>query len=69
MIESIRALIGPRVKYIEAHCVDIDPNNKTITCNGDGSNLVTKGDNIKTLLLPSAREAGSSSRKIKDSGE
>jgi hypothetical protein len=68
VIESIRSLVGPRVKYVEAHCVDVDPKAKTITCNSDGSNTVARGDNIKTIMLPSKREGGASSRMIKDSG-
>ena len=68
VIESIRSLVGPRVKYVEAHCVDIDPKAKTITCNGDGSNTVSRGEDVKTLLVPSKRDGGASSRTIKDSG-
>ncbi|UJR09090.1 hypothetical protein I4U23_013337 [Adineta vaga] len=67
VIESIRSLVGPRVKYVEAHCVDIDPKTKTITCNSDGSNLVARGDDVKTVIKPSKREGGASSRIIKDS--
>ena len=69
VIESIRSLVGPRVKYVEAHCVDIDPKAKTITCNGDGSNTVSRGEDVKTLLVPSKRDGGASSRTIKDSGK
>jgi NADH dehydrogenase FAD-containing subunit len=69
VIESIRSLVGPKVKYIEAHCVDVDPKAKTITCNSDGSNAVARGDNIKTIIPPSKREGGASSRMIKDSGQ
>jgi NADH dehydrogenase FAD-containing subunit len=69
VIESIRSLVGARVKYIEAHCIDVDPKTKTITCNSDGSNTVSRGDDIKTLLKPSKREGGASSRIIKDSGK
>jgi hypothetical protein len=68
VIESIRSLIGPKVKYVEAHCVDVDPKAKTITCNSDGSNTVARGNDIKTILEPSKRTGGASSRKIKDSG-
>lgn len=67
VIESIRSLVGPKVKYIEAHCVDVDPKKKTITCNGDGTNLVSRGEEVKTLIVPSGRDPNSSSRKIKDS--
>jgi hypothetical protein len=69
VIESIRSLVGPRIKYVEAHCVDIDPKTKTITCNSDGSNTVSRGDDVKTVLVPSTRNSGASSRKIKDSGQ
>lgn len=33
VIESIRSLIGPRIKFIEARCVNIDLQSKVITCN------------------------------------
>lgn len=52
VIESIRSLVGPRVKYIEAHCVDIDPKSKTITCNSDGASPVSRGDDIKAIIKP-----------------
>lgn len=68
VIESIRSLVGPRVKYVEAHCVDIDPKAKTITCNSDGTSPVSRGDDVKTVVKPSNRESGASSRIIKDSG-
>lgn len=68
VIESIRSLIGPRAKYVEAYCVDIDPKAKIITCNSDGVNAVAKGNDIKTILAPTSRNNGASSRKIKDSG-
>lgn len=68
VIESIRSLIGPKVKYVEAHCVDVDPKAKTITCNSDGTSPVSRGDDIKTILAPAKRENGASSRSIKDSG-
>ncbi|CAF1105552.1 unnamed protein product [Adineta ricciae] len=67
VIESIRSLVGPRVKYVEADCVDIDPRSKTITCNSDGGNSVSRGDDVKAIVRPSKREAGASSRIIKDS--
>lgn len=67
VIESIRSLVGPKVKYVEAHCADVDPKAKTITCNGDGAKPVSRGDDIKTILASTGRE-GASSRKIKDSG-
>jgi hypothetical protein len=68
VIESIRSLIGPRVKYVEAHCVNINPQAKVITCNTDGEQKVSRGDDIKTIVAPSKRESGASSRVIKDSG-
>lgn len=67
VIESIRSLIGPRVKYVEAHCIDVDPNTKTIICNGDGARPVSRGDDIKAVVLPSQRQHSASSRIIKDS--
>lgn len=68
VIESIRSLIGPRVKYVEAHCVDINPKEKIITCNTDDEKPVSRGDDIKTLVIANKRESGASSRIIKDSG-
>ena len=68
VIEAIRSLIGPRVKYVEAHCVDVDPKAKTITCNSDGARPVSRGDDVKAVVKPSNREMGASSRIIKDSG-
>ena len=68
VIESIRSLVGPRVKYVEADCVDIDPKSKTITCNSDGANPVSRGDDVKAIVKSSKREGGASSRIIKDSG-
>ncbi|CAF1240962.1 unnamed protein product [Rotaria sp. Silwood1] len=67
VIESVRSLIGPRIKYIEAHCVNIDPKMKTITCNSQDSSPVSRGDDIKAIFVPSKREGGASSRIIKDS--
>ena len=69
VIESIRSLVGPRVKYVEAHCVDVDPKTKTITCNGDGAKSISQsaGGDPKTALIPTRREGGASSRMIKDS--
>ncbi|CAF1171120.1 unnamed protein product [Adineta steineri] len=67
VIESIRSLVGPKIKYVEAHCVDVDTKTKVITCNSDGTNTVSRGDDVKTLLEPSKRAGGASSRIIKDS--
>ena len=69
VIESIRSLIGPRVKYVEALCVDVDPKAKVITCSSNDESSAPRPDDIKTLLAPSQREDGASSRIIKDSGE
>jgi NADH:ubiquinone reductase (non-electrogenic) len=69
VIESIRSLVGPKVKYVEAHCVDVDPKTKTITCNSDGSNPVSRADDVKTVVAPSKRQGGASSRMIKDSSK
>ncbi|CAF5068778.1 unnamed protein product, partial [Rotaria magnacalcarata] len=57
------------VKYVEAHCVSVDPKAKVISCNTDGEQPVSRGDDVKTILIPSRRAGGSSSRIIKDSGE
>jgi hypothetical protein len=57
------------VKYVEAHCVDVDPKTKTITCNSDGSNPVSRADDVKTVVAPSKRQGGASSRMIKDSSK
>ena len=67
VIESIRSLVGARVKFVEAHCVDVDPKTKTITCNSDGSKPVPPGTDIKLLAPPSKRNNGASSRTIQDS--
>ncbi|CAF1526085.1 unnamed protein product [Rotaria magnacalcarata] len=52
-----------------AHCVSVDPKAKVISCNTDGEQPVSRGDDVKTILIPSRRAGGSSSRIIKDSGE
>lgn len=69
VIESVRSLIGPRIKYIEAHCINVDPKAKIISCNTDGEQPVSRGDDIKGIFLSSKRIGGSSSRIIKDSGK
>jgi hypothetical protein len=69
VIESIRSLIGPRVKYIEAHCVNVDPVAKVITCNNDEQQAVSRGDDVKAIVVPTKRDSGASSRIIKDSGK
>jgi hypothetical protein len=69
VIESIRSLIGPRIKYIEAPCINVDPKEKIITCNIDEEPTVARGDTIKAIPVPSKRESGASSRIIKDSGK
>jgi NADH dehydrogenase FAD-containing subunit len=69
VIESIRSLVGPKVKYVEAHCVNVDPKAKTITCNSDGTHTVSRGDDVKTIVTSSKRESGASSRIIKDSSK
>ena len=70
VIESIRSLIGPRIKYIEADCVNVDPKLKIITCNSEEEQqqTVSRGDDIKAIYVSSKREGGASSRIIKDSG-
>ncbi|CAF3476045.1 unnamed protein product [Rotaria sordida] len=67
VIESIRSLIGPRVKFIESHCINVDPKAKIITCISDGEQTVARGDNVKAVIAPSGRTDGASSRIIKDS--
>jgi hypothetical protein len=69
VIESIRSLIGPRVKFIEARCVSVDPREKVITCNTDEQQPISPSDDIKAVLVSSKRDSGASSRKIKDSGK
>jgi NADH:ubiquinone reductase (non-electrogenic) len=69
VIESIRSLIGPRVKFVEAHCVNVDPKEKVITCDTDEAQTVSRGDDIKTIVVPTKPKGGSSSRIIKDSGK
>ena len=68
VIESIRSLIGPRVKFVEAHCVDVDPKEKIITCKTDEDQAVARGDDVKTVVSQERFKGGSSSRFIKDSG-
>jgi NADH:ubiquinone reductase (non-electrogenic) len=68
VIESVRSLIGPRIKYIEAPCVNVDPKAKVITCNIEGEPTVARGDDVKTILVPTISGSGASSRIIKDSG-
>jgi hypothetical protein len=68
VIESIRSLVGPRVKYVEAHCVNVDPKEKIITCNIDEGQTVARDNDVKAIAVPSKREGGASSRVIKDSG-
>ena len=65
VVESIRSLIGPRIKFVEANCVNVDPNAKVITCNTE----VSRGDDLKAVLEPASRENGASSRRVKDSGK
>ncbi|CAF1330259.1 unnamed protein product [Adineta steineri] len=67
VIESIRSLVGPRVKFVEATCINVDPKAKTITCNNNGEQNVSRGDDVKTIVAPPSRESGASSRIIKDS--
>jgi len=69
VIEPIRSLIGPRIKFVEAHCVNVDPKEKVITCDTDEAQTVARGDDIKTILEPTKQKGGSSSRIIKDSGK
>lgn len=59
VIESIRSLIGPRVQYMEAHCVNVDVKGKVITCNSTEENPLSSTDQSKSV--------SASSRVIKDS--
>jgi NADH dehydrogenase FAD-containing subunit len=63
VIEPVRSLIGPRIKYIEAACVDIDPTSKVITCSSEDEKLVIPTDPGSII------EGGASSKKILDSGK
>jgi hypothetical protein len=69
VIESIRSLIGPRIKFVEANCVNVDVKAKVITCNTNEENPVSHGDDVKLVIAPSKDEFGASSRVIKDSGK
>jgi hypothetical protein len=69
VVESIRALIGPCITYVEAHCVNVDLKSKVITCNKAEEIPVPSGDDVKSGLIPSTdKSGGASSRVIKDSG-
>ena len=69
VVESIRSLIGPRIKYIEAHCIHVDPKSKVITCSNNEAKPVSRGDDVKKIVqLPEDGGGGTSSRVIKDSG-
>lgn len=57
VIESIRSLIGPRIQYLEAHCVDVDVKSKMITCHSTEEKPKSATDS-----------EGASSRVVKDSG-
>ena len=69
VIESIRSLIGPRVKFVEAHCINVNHKEKVITCDTDEEQTVARGDDVKAILVPTKRKGGASSRIIKDSGK
>lgn len=68
VVESIRSLIGPRIKYIEANCVNINPETKMITCNSHPEKPVSPIDDDKSTIISSNPTGGASSRVIKDSG-
>ena len=69
VVESIRSLIGPRIKYVEANCINVDPKAKVITCNTNAEEKpVVPGDEAKALMVSNNRGDGASSRIIKDSG-
>ncbi len=69
VIESIRSLIGPRIQYVEAHCVNVDLKAKVITCNSTEGKLIPPNDNAISVQAPSKDQSGSSSRVVKDSGK
>ena len=57
VIESIRSLIGARVQYLEAHCVNVDVKGKVITCHSTEEKPTSTND-----------QDGASSRVVQDSG-
>jgi hypothetical protein len=69
VIESIRSLIGPRIKFVEAHCVNVDLKAKVITCSTNEDNPVSHADDVQSVIVSSKDERGASSRVIKDSGK
>jgi hypothetical protein len=69
VIEPIRSLIGPRIQYVEAHCVNVDLKAKVITCNSTEEKPIPPNDDVKPVLAPSKAQTGASSRVIKDSGK
>ncbi len=65
VIESIRSLIGPRIQYIEANCVNVDPTTKTITCSSIDEKPIPSTNDTKSK----DQSNGASSRVVKDSGK
>ena len=63
VIESVRSLIGPRIKYVEAACVDIDPTSKVITYSTKGEKFVISKDQ------GSSTEGASSGKTISDASK
>ncbi|CAF1214516.1 unnamed protein product [Adineta steineri] len=55
VIESIRSLIGPRIKYLEAQCVNVDVKAKKVTCSSN---------NEEKSIDESAKEASRASSRV-----
>ena len=68
VIESIRSLIGPRIKFIEASCANVDVQAKSVTCNARYEKSASDSNDPKSVRLPSKEELGASSRVTLDSG-
>lgn len=68
VIESIRSLIGPHIKYIEANCVDVDVQGKAVTCNEHHEPTTSDINDLKDVHLPPRENLGASSRVKLDSG-
>jgi hypothetical protein len=64
VIESIRSLIGPRIKFVEAFCVNVDPKQKKIICNSNNEKPIPHSEDVKSVR----NDSGASSRVVKDSG-
>jgi len=69
VIEAIRSLMGPRIKYIEASCVNVDLKAKVITCNTNEEKPASGDDDVKSVLASSKEGSGASSRVVNDSSK